>query len=53
MSKAAFILGPAAGLALIDSVQGMSGLIAYRKPDGSTGIVTSRGLGGAFRPAGP
>lgn len=52
MSKAAFILGPTAGLALIDSVQDMSGLIAYRKPDGSTGILTSRRLGNAFRPTG-
>jgi thiamine biosynthesis lipoprotein len=50
MSKAAFILGPTAGLALIDSVPGMSGLIAYRKVDGGTGIVRSRGL--RFRPAG-
>lgn len=50
-SKAAFILGPTAGLALVDSVPGMSGLIAYRKPDGSMGIVTSRRLGIAFHPA--
>ena len=52
MSKAAFILGPTAGVALIDSVPGMSGLIAYRKPDGSIGIATSRRLADAFRPAG-
>ena len=51
MSKAAFILGPTAGLALIDSVPGMSGLIAYRKPNGSIGIVTSKRLDSAFRPA--
>lgn len=50
-SKAAFILGPTAGLALIDSVPGTSGLIAYRKPDGGMGIVTSKRLGNAFRPA--
>jgi thiamine biosynthesis lipoprotein len=48
MSKAAFILGPTAGLALIDSIPAMSGLIAYRKPDGGIGIVTSRGLGHGF-----
>lgn len=52
MSKAVFMLGPTAGVALIDSVPGMSGLIAYRKPDGSLGIVTSRRLGNAFRQAG-
>jgi thiamine biosynthesis lipoprotein ApbE len=48
LSKAAFILGPTAGLALIESMPGMSGLIAYHKPDGSMGIAKSRGLGGAF-----
>ena len=48
LSKAVFILGPTAGLALLDSVPGMSGLVAYRKPDGSIGIVTSRRLGSAF-----
>jgi FAD:protein FMN transferase len=48
MSKAAFMLGPTAGIALVDSVPGMSGLIAYRKPDGTLGIVMSKRLGGAF-----
>ena len=51
LSKAAFILGPTAGVALIDSVPGMSGLVAYRKPNGGIGIVASRRLGSAFRPA--
>jgi len=51
MSKAAFILGPTAGLALIDSIPAMSGLIAYRKPDGSIGMVTSGRLGHTFHPA--
>jgi thiamine biosynthesis lipoprotein len=48
LSKAVFVLGPTAGLALIESVPGMSGLVAYRKPDGSIGVVTSRRLGSAF-----
>jgi thiamine biosynthesis lipoprotein len=47
-SKAVFILGPTAGLALVDSVPGMSGLVAYRKPDGSLGIATSQRMGSAF-----
>jgi len=47
-SKAAFILGPAAGIALIDSIPGMSGVIAFRKSDGGVGIVVSRRLGSAY-----
>ena len=48
MSKAAFVLGPAAGLALVDSFPGMSGVIAYRKPDGSVGLAISSQLAGAY-----
>jgi FAD:protein FMN transferase len=51
MSKAAFILGPTAGLALIESVPVMSGVIAYRKPDGNLGVAVSKRLAGAFHPA--
>jgi len=51
MSKAAFILGPAAGLALVDSFPGMSAVIAYRGPDRSIGLAISPRLGGAFHPA--
>jgi thiamine biosynthesis lipoprotein len=51
LSTAVFVLGPAAGVALIDSIPGMSGLVAFRKPNGSIGIVTSRRLGSAFRQA--
>jgi FAD:protein FMN transferase len=51
MSKAAFMLGPTAGLALIESTPGMSGLIAFRKADGSLGIAVSSGLKSAFHPA--
>lgn len=50
MSKAAFVLGPGAGLALIDSTPGMSGAIAYRKPDGSIGLAMSPGLVSRFHP---
>jgi FAD:protein FMN transferase len=36
MSKAAFVLGPSRGIALIDATPDMAGVIAYRKADGST-----------------
>ena len=51
MSKAAFVLGPAAGLALVDSMPGMSAAIAYRKSDGSIGMVMSPNLVSHFHPA--
>jgi len=47
-SKAAFILGPTAGIAFIDSIPGMAGVIAFRKSDGGIGVVSSRRLGSAF-----
>jgi thiamine biosynthesis lipoprotein len=50
MSKAAFILGPKAGLALVDSLPDMSAVIAFRKSDGSVGVAVSRGLTGSYRP---
>jgi hypothetical protein len=49
MSKAAFILGPIQGLALIDATPGMAGVIAYRKPDGSVAVAVSRRV--TWRPA--
>jgi FAD:protein FMN transferase len=49
MSKAAFILGPTQGLALIDATPGMAGVIVYRKPDGSVAAAVSRRV--AWRPA--
>ncbi len=52
MSKAAFILGPRRGLSLIDSMPGMTGVIAYRNPDGSVGIAVSPGLKTAFHTIG-
>ncbi len=51
VSTAAFVLGPAAGLALIDSFDGMSGMIAYRRPDGSVGLAISEKLKKSFRRA--
>jgi len=50
MSKAAFILGPKAGLALVDSFPGMSAVIAYRKADGTVGVAVSEKLAGSYRP---
>ncbi len=52
LSTAAFVLGPSRGLALLESFPGMSGLVAYRKPDGTIGIALSPGLRAAFHPAG-
>lgn len=51
MSKAAFILGPEAGLALVDTFPGMSAVIAYRKTDGTVGVAVSKRLAGAYRSA--
>jgi FAD:protein FMN transferase len=50
MSKAAFILGPTDGIALVDAFPGMAAVIAFRKPDGSIGVVTSRSLAGSYHP---
>lgn len=51
LSKAAFILGPRAGLELIKSFPGMSAVIAYRKADGSVGVAVSDQLAHAYHPA--
>ena len=53
MSKAAFILGPTAGLALVSSFPAMSAVIAYRKTDGSVGVAVSDRLAGSYRPTAP
>jgi FAD:protein FMN transferase len=50
MSKAAFILGPKAGLALVDAFPDMSAIIAYRQDDGAVGVAVSRRLAGSYRP---
>jgi FAD:protein FMN transferase len=51
LSKAAFVLGPKAGLDLIDSFPGMSGLIAYRASGGGIALTMSPGLRHSFHPA--
>ena len=51
LSKAAFVLGPRDGLALVDSYPGVAAAIAYRKADGSVGVAISQGLAGRFHPA--
>jgi thiamine biosynthesis lipoprotein len=48
MSKAAFILGPEKGIALIDATPGMAGVIAYRRSNGSLGVAASQRV--AWRP---
>jgi thiamine biosynthesis lipoprotein len=50
MSKAAFVLGPKAGLALVDSFPGMSAVIVYRAPDGTIGVARSDSLATAYHP---
>ena len=50
MSKAAFVLGPKDGIALIDSYPDMAGVIAYRKADGSIGVAVSSRMSGRFHP---
>jgi thiamine biosynthesis lipoprotein len=52
MSKAAFILGPKAGLDLVASFPGMSALIAYRDANGGVAIAMSERLKAAFHPSG-
>jgi thiamine biosynthesis lipoprotein len=51
MSKAAFVLGPSVGLALVDSFPGMSAVIAYRRTDGTVALAVSRKLSAAFHRA--
>ena len=51
MSKAAFVLGPKAGLALVDSFPGLSAVIVYRAPDGSIAAVRSDSLATAYHTA--
>ena len=45
MSKAAFVLGPRQGIALIDATPGMAGVIAYRQSDGSVAVAVSQRVG--------
>lgn len=48
LSKVAFVLGPSAGLAVVDSFPGASAVIAYRRPDGTTGVRVSKSLSKGF-----
>jgi thiamine biosynthesis lipoprotein len=51
LSKAAFILGPKAGLALVDAFPGASVLIAYRDGNGGVGMTMSASLRPRFHPS--
>jgi thiamine biosynthesis lipoprotein len=51
LSKAVFILGPKAGLALAAEFPGMAALIAYRGPTAEVAIAMSDCLRPAFHPA--
>jgi thiamine biosynthesis lipoprotein len=53
LSKAAFILGPSAGLAVVDAFPGAAAVIAYRRPDGLPGLAISSRLRATFRPTAP
>jgi thiamine biosynthesis lipoprotein len=50
LSKAAFVLGPGPGLALVASFPGTSALIAYRDRDGRTALAMSPSLKSRFHP---
>jgi len=50
LSKAAFVLGPKAGLALVDSFPAASAVIAYRNADGTIGVAVSDRISGAYKP---
>jgi len=51
LSKAAFILGPKAGLGLVDAFPDASAVIAFRQADGSVGVAVSPRLAASYRPA--
>ncbi|MEP7309378.1 MAG: FAD:protein FMN transferase [Acidobacteriota bacterium] len=53
MSKAAFLLGPTEGLALVDSFPGMSAVVAYRRPNGTIALAISPRIRTAFHPVAP
>jgi FAD:protein FMN transferase len=44
LSKVGFVLGATRGLEVIESFPQMGAVIAFRRPDGSKGIVVSKGL---------
>ena len=49
LSKVGFVLGPIRGRAVIESFPATGAVIAFRKPDGSIGVVVSPGLAGTFQ----
>jgi len=51
LSKAAFVLGPHAGLTLVESFPGTSALIAYRDRNGGVAMTMSASLRSRFHPA--
>jgi thiamine biosynthesis lipoprotein len=51
LSKAVFVLGPNAGLTLVESFPGTSALIAYRDADGNVAFRMSAALRSRFHPA--
>ncbi len=51
MSTAAFVLGPTAGLRLVDSIPGMAAVIAYRRSDGTVALAISPSLSVTFHRA--
>jgi thiamine biosynthesis lipoprotein len=53
LSKAAFVLGPKAGLALVESFSGTAALIASRDRDGGIALAMSESLKSRFHPAAP
>lgn len=48
LSKAAFILGPRRGLAVVESFPGAAAVIAYREPGGGVGVALSDSLRARF-----
>lgn len=51
LSKVAFVLGPTRGLAVIESFPDTAAVIAFRKPDGTIGVVESSRLAARFHAA--
>jgi thiamine biosynthesis lipoprotein len=53
LSKAAFVLGPKAGLTLVESFAGTSALIASREGNGSVALTMSTSLKSRFHRSAP
>jgi thiamine biosynthesis lipoprotein len=48
LSKVGFLMGPTRGRAVIESFPATGAVIAFRKADGTVGVVASPGLAGSF-----